>query len=178
MNEYLILMKSELMVALIIFILLFIKLGRGLSNQTLLSVIQLLLLLNIALAFTFNQTGRIFDGMFIHNHFLGMQKGILAIGVYLISLLCTDWLRKSDHLAEFFILMLSALMGMYFLISSDNLLMFYLSLELASIPVAAMANFDLQKRVSSEAAVKMILSSAFSSGCISLAGSSFAADAF
>jgi len=166
MNEYLILMKSELMVALIIFILLFIKLGRGLSNQTLLSVIQLLLLLNIALAFTFNQTGRIFDGMFIHNHFLGMQKGILAIGVYLISLLCTDWLRKSDHLAEFFILMLSALMGMYFLISSDNLLMFYLSLELATIPVAAMANFDLERRKSSEAAMKMILSSALSSGIL------------
>jgi len=44
--------------------------------------------------------------------------------------------------------------------------MFYLSLELASIPVAAMANFDLQKRTSSEAAMKMILTSAFSSGIL------------
>ena len=44
--------------------------------------------------------------------------------------------------------------------------MFYLSLELASIPVAAMANFDLQKKLSSEAAMKMILSSAFSSGIL------------
>lgn len=166
MNEYLILMKSELMVALIIFILLFIKLGRGLSNTTLLSVIQLLLLLNIAVAFTFNQTGRIFDGMYVHNQFIGIQKGILSVGVYLISLLCTDWLRKSDHLAEFFILMLSALMGMYFLVSSDNLLMFYLSLELATIPVAAMANFDLERKKSSEAAMKMILSSALSSGIL------------
>jgi len=166
MNEYLILMKSELMVALIIFILLFIKLGKGLSNTALLSVIQLLLLLNIALAFTFNQTGRVFDGMFVHNQFIGIQKGILSVGVYLISLLCTDWLRKSDHLAEFFILMLSALMGMYLLVSSDNLLMFYLSLELATIPVAAMANFDLERKKSSEAAMKMILSSALSSGIL------------
>ena len=55
---------------------------------------------------------------------------------------------------------------MFFLLSSGNLLMFYLSLELASIPVAAMANFDLQKRISSEAAVKMILTSAFSSGIL------------
>jgi NADH-quinone oxidoreductase subunit N len=44
--------------------------------------------------------------------------------------------------------------------------MFYLSLELASIPVAAMANFDLHKKISSEAAMKMILSSAFSSGIL------------
>ena len=166
MNEYLILMKSELMVALIIFILLFIKLGKGLSNSILLSVIQLLLLVNIAVAFTFNQTGRIFDGMYIHNNLLGVQKGILSVAVYLISLLCTDWLRKSDHLAEFFILMLSALMGMFFLISSDNLLMFYLSIELATIPVAAMANFDLDRKKSSEAAMKMILSSALSSGIL------------
>jgi NADH-quinone oxidoreductase subunit N len=62
--------------------------------------------------------------------------------------------------------MLSALLGMFFLISSGNLLMFYLSLELSTIPIAAMANFDLKKRTSSEAAMKMILSSAFSSGIL------------
>jgi NADH-quinone oxidoreductase subunit N len=62
--------------------------------------------------------------------------------------------------------MLSALLGMFFMISSGNLLMFYLSLELASIPVAAMANFDLDKKRSSEGAMKMILSSAFSSGIL------------
>jgi NADH-quinone oxidoreductase subunit N len=67
---------------------------------------------------------------------------------------------------EFFMLMLSALLGMFFLISSGNLLMFFLSLELATIPVAAMANFDLDKKRSSEAAMKMILSSAFSSGIL------------
>ena len=44
--------------------------------------------------------------------------------------------------------------------------MFYLSLELATIPVAAMANFDLERKKSSEAAMKMILSSAFSSGIL------------
>jgi NADH-quinone oxidoreductase subunit N len=55
---------------------------------------------------------------------------------------------------------------MFFLISSGNLLMFYLSLELATIPVAAMANFDLDKKISSEASMKMILSSALSSGVL------------
>lgn len=63
-------------------------------------------------------------------------------------------------------LMLSALLGMFLMISSGNLLIFYLSLELASIPVAAMANFDLDKKRSSEGAMKMILSSAFSSGIL------------
>ena len=52
------------------------------------------------------------------------------------------------------------------MISSGNLLMFYIGLELSSIPLAAMANFDLEKRKSSEAAFKFIISSAFSSGML------------
>jgi NADH-quinone oxidoreductase subunit N len=94
------------------------------------------------------------------------QKSILNLGVYLISLLFADWFKKSEHMPEFFMLMLSALLGMFFLISSGNLLMFFLALELSTIPVAAMANFDLDKKRSSEAAMKMILSSAFSSGIL------------
>jgi NADH-quinone oxidoreductase subunit N len=164
MNEYLQLMKSELMVVLIIFILLFIKLGKGLNNSTLLSLVQLLLLLNVGVSFGFNETGRIFSGMFVHNELAGFQKGILALAVYLISLLCSDWLKEHEHMPEFFMLMLSALLGMFFLVSSDHLLMFYLSLELASIPVAAMANFDLERKKSSEAAMKMVMSSALASG--------------
>ena len=58
------------------------------------------------------------------------------------------------------------LLGMFLMISSGNLLMFYLALELSTIPLAAMANFDLGKRKSSEAAMKMIISSAFASGLL------------
>jgi NADH-quinone oxidoreductase subunit N len=166
MYEYLQLMKSELMVTLIIFILLFIKLGKGMKSETLLSLIQLLLLVNVIVAFGFNETGRIFNGMFVHNELAGFQKGILALAVYLISLLCSDWLKSNDNMIEMFVLMLSALLGMYFLVSSDHLLIFYLSLELASIPVAAMANFDLERRKSSEAAMKMVMSSALASGIL------------
>ena len=164
MYEYLHLMKSEVMVLLIIFTLLFIKLGKGIGNDTLLSIIQLLLLVNVVISFGFNDTGRIFNGMFLHNELAGFQKGILSLAVYIISLVCADWMKQTEHMSEVFMLMLSALLGMYFLISSDNLLMFYLSLELSSIPVAAMANFDLERRKSSEAAMKMIMSSALASG--------------
>ncbi len=61
---------------------------------------------------------------------------------------------------------------MYLMISSDNLLMFYLGLELGTIPLAALANFDLDRKRSSEAAMKMIMMSAFAS-CVLLLGLSF-----
>jgi NADH-quinone oxidoreductase subunit N len=166
MNEFLILMKNELMVTAIIFILLLIKLGRGMKNQTLLPLIQSLLLVNFIGGFFFNQQGNLFQTMFFTDHLIAFEKSILSLGVYLISLLCTDWLKKNEHLSEFFMLMLSALLGMFLLISSGNLLMFFLALELSTIPVAAMVNFDLHKKISSEAAMKMILSSAFSSGIL------------
>ncbi|MBL7742313.1 MAG: NADH-quinone oxidoreductase subunit N [Chitinophagaceae bacterium] len=166
MNEFLILMKSELAVTVILFLLLFIKIGKGMRNETLLPLIQVLLLLNFLLGFFFNKQGVLFEGLYTTSPMIVLQKNILNLGVYLISLLCADWLKKTPHLSEFFMLMLSALMGMFFMISSGNLLMFYLSLELATIPVAAMANFDLEKKISSEAAMKMILSSAFSSGIL------------
>ena len=46
------------------------------------------------------------------------------------------------------------------MISSNNLLMFYLALELSTIPLAALANFDLGKRRSSEAAFRGLVPSA------------------
>ncbi len=165
-NHFFILMKSELVITFIIFILLFIKIGGKMKNETLLSFIQVLLLLNFIAGFFIHKDGSLFGSMFHTNSLIAFQKNILNLGVYLISLLCADWLKKTPHLPEFFMLMLSALLGMFFMISSGNLLIFYLSLELSSIPVAAMANFDLDKKRSSEGAMKMILSSAFSSGIL------------
>jgi len=166
MNEFFILMKHELIITFIIFLLLFIKIGTDLKNEVMLLVIQVLLLLNLIVGFFFNQEGVLFDGMYQTTAMIALQKNILNLGVYLISLLFTGWFKKTEHLPEFFMLLLSALLGMFFLISSGNLLMFFLSLELATIPVAAMANFDLEKKRSSEAAMKMILTSAFSSGIL------------
>lgn len=166
MNEFFTLMKSELVVTAIIFLLLFIKIGKGMKNESLLSLVQVLLLLNFIAGFFFNKTGNLFGDMFYTTPLIAFQKNILSLAVYLISLLCSDWLKKTGHLPEFFMLMLSALLGMFLMISSSNLLIFYLSLELATIPVAAMANFDLEKKRSSEGAMKMILSSAFSSGIL------------
>jgi len=166
MNDFFTILKPELIITFIIFLLLFIKIGKGMTNDAMLTLIQVLLLMNFIAGFFFNTEGSLFDGMYFSNPLITLQKSILSLGVYLISLLFTDWFKKTQHLPEFFILMLAALLGMNFLISSGNFLMFFLALELASIPVAAMANFDLEKKISSEAAMKMILSSAFSSGIL------------
>ena len=167
MSGLLLLMKQELLVTLLVFILLFIKLAKNeWKNETLLTVINVLLLINLVAGFFFIRKGNLFGDMFRTNELLTFEKNILNLGVLIISLQAHSWLKQHKHVTEFYMLMLSTLLGMFFMISSSNLLMFYLGLELSSIPLAAMANFDLDKRRSSEAAMKFIMSSAFSSGLL------------
>ncbi len=172
-NDFLILMKQELVITLIIFIFLFIKLGKQeIKNESLINIINVLLTLNLASGFFMISKGNLFGDMFYTNELLTFEKNLLNLGTLIISLQSYNWLKDHKHVPEFYLLLLSTLLGMFFMISSNNLLMFYLALELSTIPLAALANFDLEKRRSSEAAFKMIISSAFSSGLL-LLGISF-----
>ena len=164
--DFFILLKQELMVIAIIFLLLFIKLGKDRRNVTLLNWINGLLFVNLVSGFIGNTEGILFNEMFRTNPLIVLEKNILNLAFLLISMQSYVWLRTHKHVIEFYLLLLSSLLGMFFMISSGNLLMFYLSLELSTIPLAAAANFDLTKRISSEAAMKMIISSAFSSGLL------------
>jgi NADH-quinone oxidoreductase subunit N len=165
--DFLILMKQEWTVILILFILLFIKVGsREWENDKLLSLINILLLANFILGFFWNRDGILFNEMYRTNPLIVSEKNILNLGTYIIALQSHAWLKNHKHVLEFYMLLLSTLTGMFFMISAGNLLIFYLGLELSSIPLAAMANFDLEKRKSSEAALKFIISSAFSSGLL------------
>ncbi len=167
MNDFFLLMQQELLLTAIIFILLFMKLSAvEWKTKNLLLIVNILLTINLAAGFFFDGFGYLFGDMFQTNELLRLEKNILNLGTLIISLQSYNWLMKHEHAAEFYMLMLSTLLGMFFMLSSHNLLMFYVGLELASIPLAAMANFDLDKRRSSEAAMKYIMSSAFASGLL------------
>jgi NADH-quinone oxidoreductase subunit N len=159
-------MKQEIVITIIIFILLIIKVGRDRSNGWLLNMVNILLLVNFIAGFVYTTEGILFNNMFRTTQLAVLEKNILNLGVLIISLQSYSWLKNHKHVIEFYVLLLSTLLGMFFMISSGNLLMFYLGLELSTIPLAAAVNFDLQKKKSSEAAMKLIISSAFSSALL------------
>lgn len=165
-TEFLLLIKQELALAAFIFLLLIIKLGKNRSNESYLNIINCLLLLNLIAGFFWNRQGVLFNEMYRTNSLIILEKNILNLGLFIISLQAYSWLKEHKHTPEFYMLLLSAMMGMFFMLSGGNLLMFYLGLELSTIPLAAAANFDLTKRRSSEAAMKLIFSSAFSSALL------------
>jgi len=98
-----------------------------------------------------------------------LMKNILNIGTLIVLIQSYTWLGRPenrDRVHEYFLLLLSTLIGMNFMISSGHFLMFYLGIELATIPLAALAAYDRYQNKSAEAGIKLILSSTLSSGVL------------
>jgi NADH-quinone oxidoreductase subunit N len=111
--------------------------------------------------------GILFGGMYVSSQITTLMKNILNIGVLIVLIQSVTWLSKEENsgkISEYFILVISTLLGMDFMISSSHFLMFYIGIELATIPIAALAAFERYKNKSAEAGIKLILSSALSSG--------------
>ena len=164
--DFLTLMKQEMAIIALIFIIMFLKLGKDRSNESYMNIVNVLLLVNLVVGFFWSKEGMLFNEMFRTNKLMVLEKNILNLGMLIISMQSYTWLKTHKHVPEFYMLLLSTMLGMFFMISGGNLLMFYLGLELSTIPLAAAANFDLTKRRSSEAAMKLIFSSAFSSALL------------
>ena len=117
----------------------------------------------------------IFSGMYYTNPIIGILKTILTGGTVLLVLQANKWLRSANTThkqGEFYTLLLSTLLGMYIMISARHFLLFFIGMELASLPLACLVAFDKYRHHSAEAGVKYILSSMFSSA-VMLYGISF-----
>ena len=121
------------------------------------------------------EPGEIFGGMFSYEPVHSVLKCILAIGTLIVFLQADKWLGREDtefKRGEFYVLTLSTLLGMYFMISAGHFLMFFIGVELASVPMACLVAFDKYRHNSAEAGAKFILSALFASGLM-LYGISF-----
>lgn len=110
-----------------------------------------------------------FGGMYHNAPIQSIVKSILSVGTLIVFLMAHEWMRRPDTAmkqGEFYILTLSTLLGMYFMISAGHFLMFFIGLEMASIPMAALVAFDKYRHHSAEAGAKYILTALFSSGLL------------
>ena len=111
--------------------------------------------------------GEYFGGMYHCTPVASVVKTILTAGTLLVFMQAGEWISSPDsrHKAgEFYVITMSTLLGMYFMVSAGSFILFYVGLELASIPMACLIAFDKWKHHSAEAGAKFILNSMFSSG--------------
>lgn len=150
--------------------------GRGGVYNTPLPIILLGIhtLLNLVPCCT-AEASEAFGGMYQYTPMMTVVKSVLNIGTLVVFLLAHKWLSRPENLVkqgEFYVVTLSTLLGMYFMISSGHFLMFFIGLELASIPAVALVAFDKYRYESAEAGAKYVLLALFSSALL-LYGVSF-----
>jgi len=114
-----------------------------------------------------------FGGIYVASEAVNVMKAILAFGTLIVVIMSKSWVESNWKLSgEFYMLLLSTLLGMFVMMSSGNFLLFFLGLEMASVPLACMVAFDRHRKESAEGAAKYILVATFSSG-VMLFGISF-----
>ena len=121
------------------------------------------------------ETHTVFGGMYIATPAIGVIKTILAFGTLIVLIQSKEWLSRSDTAfkeGEFYLLVIATLLGMNMMVSANHFLLFFLGLEMASVPMACLVAFDKYRHDSAEAGAKFILTATFSSG-VMLYGISF-----
>lgn len=116
-----------------------------------------------------------FGGMYVTSPAANVMKTILAAGTLIVLIQSRNWLSRPDtgfKEGEFYALVVSTLLGMNMMMSSGHFLLFFIGLELASVPMACLVALDKYRHHSAEAAAKYILTATFSSG-VMLYGISF-----
>lgn len=163
----------EILLTAMLVVLLLVKIfGSHIRRSTVLIFCSIFFIAASAFTLALLPVGSLFGSMFVATPLIGTEKAILLLAAFVISLQAYEWLMQYKNSIEFYMLLISILLGMFIMISAGHFLTFYLGLEMATIPLAALTAFDLDKARSGEAGMKLILSSAFSSGIL-LMGISF-----
>jgi len=168
--ESFIIMRHELVLTLAFIFILVAEVFTGERNKEKIKGIAVVLFaLVTAIGFLPAATGTLFGGMYQSSGTTTLMKNILNIGTLIVLIQSYSWLGRPENrnkIHEYFMLLIATLIGMNFMISSGHFLMFYLGIELATIPLAALAAFDRYQNRSAEAGIKLILSSTLSSGIL------------
>ncbi|XDZ64575.1 NADH-quinone oxidoreductase subunit NuoN [Alphaproteobacteria bacterium LSUCC0684] len=108
-----------------------------------------------------------FGGLFLTTPFAVFMKMIVLVGAGIVLLLAKPSL-KADNInkPEFTMLVLMSVLGMMVLISSNDLMVLYMGIELQSLPLYVIAAMQRDSLRSSEAGLKYFLLGALSSGLL------------
>ena len=96
-------------------------------------------------------------------------SGIVTIIISTIFILLSSQVFiKDNNIAKFEypIIILLSILGMFFMVSSNDLILFYIGLELQSLSLYVLASIDRDNLKSSEAGIKYFVLSALSSGLL------------
>ena len=141
------------------------------NSSKLIQNISLIVLL-ITSVITLNETLGIeetllFNSSVIIDYLSSFMKIITLLAAFLVLVISSNYLKTFQIFKiEYPILILSSVLGMMVMISSNDLIVFYMGLELQSLALYVLATFNRDQLKSSEAGLKYFVLSALSSGLL------------
>ena len=164
------LVLPEIFISLSVMFLLILGVFKKNSSQLTFNLSLVTILVSIIL--TFNETFSVnrvtlFNDSIIIDRMASLMKIITLIGGFLVLGISSNYLKTFKIFKiEYPILILSSVLGMMIMISSNDLMVFYMGLELQSLALYVLATFNRDQLKSSEAGLKYFVLSALSSGLL------------
>ncbi len=103
-----------------------------------------------------SQQGSVADGMLVVNSLTQLVEAALAV-LALLTVLISVGSTFTRHVGEYLAIILFATVAMMFLVSTQNLLLVFIALELLSLSLYILTAFNKGSRQSAEAALKYFL---------------------
>jgi len=109
----------------------------------------------------------LFNRSIIIDYLSSFMKIVTLLAAFLVLIISSNYLKVFKLFKiEYPILILSSVLGMMIMISSNDLIVFYMGLELQSLALYVLATFNRDQLKSSEAGLKYFVLSALSSGLL------------
>ena len=99
-----------------------------------------------------------FGGMYVTSSAVNVMKAILSLASLIVVIMSRPWITAEESSAregEFYMLVVSTLLGMFMMMSAGHFLMFYLGLEMASIPMACPSPWPALSPSTSTATIRL-----------------------
>jgi NADH-quinone oxidoreductase subunit N len=143
----------------------------GSSRRGLTATLTMLaLVVGVALTSQYGMSAQrevLFDGLYVTDQLAGFLKMIAFVAMATAVFYSQDYLeQRGMRGGEYYVLCLTALLGIFVLISANSLLSVYLGIELLSLSLYAMVAFDRDSGIAAEAAIKYFVLGAIASGIL------------
>tara|TARA_B100000963_G_scaffold138981_1_gene121017 strand:+ start:4117 stop:5532 length:1416 start_codon:yes stop_codon:yes gene_type:complete len=164
-----VLVLPELFLSLSIMFLLVLGVFKKKSSKIIQNISLLVLLITAVIIFNenFGKNETLFNNSIIVDYLSSLMKIITLLSAFLVLVISSNYLKIFKIFKiEYPILILSSVLGMMIMISSNDLIVFYMGLELQSLALYVLATFNRDQLKSSEAGLKYFVLSALSSGLL------------
>ena len=110
---------------------------------------------------------KIFNESFILDELSSFAKLLILTSSFFVLIMSKKYIQDiKNNKFEYPIIILLSILGMFFMVSANDLILFYLGLELQSLSLYILASIDRDNLKSSEAGIKYFILSALSSGLL------------